>query len=207
MYWSEFLTIAVAHLLAVASPGPDFIVVTKQSVTAGTRPALWTSFGIGSGILLHVTYCLLGVALLLAQSPELFRSMRYLAALYLAYLGMQSLRGAINRSGVTQQQGVSTAVSPWRAFVLGFLTNGLNPKATLFFLALFTAVIDSQTPVLVQAGYGAYMAIATFAWFASLSMLLARTQVRDFLLRAGGWLEGSMGVVLLLLAVQIVLST
>ena len=89
MYWTEFLTIAVAHLFAVASPGPDFAVVMRQCVTSGTRAGLWTSFGVGSGIFLHVSYCVLGVALLLSQSPALFNSMKYLAALYLLYLGIQ----------------------------------------------------------------------------------------------------------------------
>ena len=72
MYWAEFLTIAVAHLFAVASPGPDFAVVLRQSVLGGSRTGIWTSLGVGSAILLHVAYCLLGVALLLAQSPSLF---------------------------------------------------------------------------------------------------------------------------------------
>ena len=60
MYWVEFLTIAVAHLFAVASPGPDFAVVTRQCVTGGTKAGVWTSLGVGTGILLHVSYCLLG---------------------------------------------------------------------------------------------------------------------------------------------------
>ena len=205
MYWSEFLTIALAHLLAVASPGPDFIVVTKQSMTAGTRPALWTSLGVGGAILLHVTYCILGVAILLTQSPDLFRITRFLAAAYLVYLGIQALRNArFSRKGVGQADQFRPAGTAKRAFMLGFLTNGLNPKATLFFLALFTAVIDDSTPTLIQAAYGIYMAVATFIWFAALSLLLTTARVRDTLLRAGVWLEGGMGVVLILLAVQIV---
>ncbi len=62
-YLDEFLLIAVAHFFAVASPGPDFAVVLKQSVQQGRRNALWTSAGVGAAILLHVAYCVLGVAL------------------------------------------------------------------------------------------------------------------------------------------------
>ena len=93
MYWGEFLTIAIAHLFAVASPGPDFAVVTRQCITAGTRAGVWTSLGLGFGILLHVTYCILGVALLISQSSFLFNAMKYLASAYLIYLGIQSVRG------------------------------------------------------------------------------------------------------------------
>ena len=90
--------------------------------------------------------------------------------------------------------------------MLGFLTNGLNPKATLFFLALFTVVIDPTTPTSMQVIYGVYLAVATFAWFAMLSKIFGRPSVREFLLRAGIWFERGMGAVLILLAVQIAVN-
>ena len=71
-YWIEFSTVAIAHLLAVASPGPDFAVVLKQSLSHGRRPALYTSVGIGTAILLHVTYSLLGLGLLIRESETWF---------------------------------------------------------------------------------------------------------------------------------------
>lgn len=203
MYWTEFLTIALAHLFAVASPGPDFAVVLRQCVTSGTRAGIWTSFGVGTGILLHVSYCVLGVALLLSQSPTLFNSMKFLAAIYLFYLGIQSIRSSLGPG--TNQAVVegSSSVNPRKAFVLGFLTNGLNPKATLFFLALFTVVISQETPMSVQIAYGIYLAIATFMWFALLSKVLGRTAVRKWLLKSGAWFERGMGAILVLLALQI----
>lgn len=207
MYWAEFLTIAIAHLFAVASPGPDFAVVLRQCVTSGTRAGLWTSFGVGSGILLHVTYCILGVALLLSQSPTLFNTMKYLAAAYLLYLGIQSIRESLQPVAATESSDVDVSVEPKKAFILGFLTNGLNPKATLFFLALFTVVISSETPTSMQVVYGIYLAIATFAWFAMLSAILGRDRVRDWLLRAGTWFERGMGLVLILIAIQIAFNT
>ena len=68
MYWAEFLTVALIHLLAVASPGPDFAVVLKESVAHGRRAGLFTAWGVGTGILLHVAYSLLGIGLLVSQS-------------------------------------------------------------------------------------------------------------------------------------------
>lgn len=203
MYWPEFLTIAIAHLFAVASPGPDFAIVTRQSVMAGTRIGIWTSLGVGAGILVHVSYCILGVALLLSQSERLFNLMKYVAAAYLFYLGMQSLRESF-KPEQSDSSGAVVSVRPWRAFWSGFLTNGLNPKATLFFLALFTVVIDINTPTSIQIVYGVYLALATFLWFAMLSSILGRQRVRDFMMRAGVWFERGMGIILVLLAVQIV---
>ena len=64
-YWVEFSKVAVAHALAVASPGPDFAVVMKQSLSMGRRAGFWTSVGIGTAILMHVAYSLLGLGLLI----------------------------------------------------------------------------------------------------------------------------------------------
>ena len=72
MNWSEFAVIALAHLFAVASPGPDFAVVLRQTLSHGTRAGIWTSAGIASGIGLHVTYCLLGVALVIVNTRSRF---------------------------------------------------------------------------------------------------------------------------------------
>lgn len=205
-YWTEFLTIAIAHLFAVASPGPDFAIVMRQCVTAGTRAGIWTAVGVGSAILLHVAYCILGVALLLSSSPDLFNIMKLLAAAYLFYLGIQSFRVSLQPVQADIDSSLETAVQPLRAIGVGFLTNGLNPKATLFFLALFTVVISPATPTLVQVAYGLYLALATFAWFAMLSLLLGRPRVRRFMLRAGVWFERGMALVLIVLAVEIALS-
>ena len=97
-------------------------------------------------------------------------------------------------------------LSAARAFGLGFLTNGLNPKATLFFLALFTVVIDPNTPTSIQIMYGLYLAVATFLWFALLSLILGVPRVRVSILRIGVWLERAMGAIFILISLQIVLN-
>ena len=206
MYWAEFFTIAIAHLFAVASPGPDFAIVIKQSVTAGTRAGIWTSLGVGCGILLHVSYCLLGVAFILASSPLLFTVVKMLAAIYMLYLSFQAFKASLKPAVVAVSDAMQPTINPYKSFVSGFLTNGLNPKATLFFLALFTVVISPDTPLSWQIGYGAYLAVATFAWFAMLSKILGRQQVREFMLRAGVWFERGMGLILLGLALQLLLA-
>lgn len=206
MYWAEFFTIAIAHLFAVASPGPDFSVVMQQSVRGGTRSGIWTSLGVGSAILLHVTYCLLGVALLLSQSPTLFNAMKLLAAAYLFYLGVQAIRASLAEPDAEGEGLKEPVLSAARAFAVGFLTNGLNPKATLFFLALFTVVIDPNTPLTIQIMYGLYLAVATFLWFALLSLILGIPRVRDAILRMGVWLERAMGGILILISLQIALN-
>jgi threonine/homoserine/homoserine lactone efflux protein len=178
----------------------------RQSVRCGTRSGIWTSLGVGSAILLHVSYCLLGVAFLLSQSPALFNAVKLLAAVYLFHLGVQSIRASFVRPVIDGEATLEPALSAARAFGLGFVTNGLNPKATLFFLALFTAVIDPNTPTSIQVIYGLYLAGATFLWFAFLSLILGIPRVRVFILRMGAWLERAMGAILILISLKLALN-
>lgn len=205
-YLDEFILIALAHFFAVASPGPDFAIVLKQSIQHGRRNALWTSLGVGLAILLHVGYCLLGVAVLLAQSPTVFMALKYLAGAYLAYIGFQALRSAKpNTTTRDESVDLQTQESVWIAFRRGFLTNALNPKATLFFMSLFTLVISQSTPLIVQAGYGMYMALATWLWFSFLSLILSKPNVRGFFQKSGYWFDRGIGIILIALAVRVVL--
>ncbi|TMP32355.1 lysine transporter LysE [Pseudoalteromonas rubra] len=204
-YLDEFILIALAHFFAVASPGPDFAIVLKQSISFGRRNALMTSAGVGLGILVHVTYCLLGVALLLSQSPELFNAFKYIAGAYLAYMGVQALRATAAPVSPHSDAAQLVQESTFSALRRGFLVNALNPKATLFFLSLFTLVIDPDTPQSVQLFYGLYMAVATWLWFSSLSLVLSKAAVRGFFQRAGHWFDRAIGVVLLLLALRLVI--
>lgn len=205
-YINEFLTIAVVHFLAVASPGPDFAIIVKQSLTRGRRTALYTSVGIGCAILLHVTYSLIGIGLLIASNPLYFKILSYLAAAYLFYIGISGIKSKpashldINEKSLHQGQSFK------KGFLTGFLVNGLNVKATLFFVSLFSLIISTNTPIIVQSIYGIYMAIATAAWFSFLSIMLTMKAFRQRLIKHGYIIDRLMGIVLILLAIKIVVS-
>ena len=203
-YWQEFLSIALVHLLAVASPGPDFAVVLRHSVQFGRRAAIFTSFGIGTAILLHVAYSLLGIAIVIQSTPWLFQLLSYAAAAYLLYIGVMALRAQPGQYHPQQGTEVGRSLSNRKAFILGFLTNGLNPKATLFFLSLFAVVVSPHTPQEIKLLYGGYLATATGAWFCLLSWGLSSAAVRRFIGHQGHWVDRAMGVVLVLLAIQLI---
>ncbi|MDO8541729.1 MAG: LysE family transporter [Opitutaceae bacterium] len=206
-YGVEFLQVAIAHLLAVASPGPDFAIVLRQSLEHGRRTAIWTSIGIGTGIFLHVAYSLLGLGLLVRSSELWFTVVKYLGAAYLAWLGVQSLR-ARARSDVTGGNIPPGAIPAHRgAFATGFLTNVLNPKATLFFISLFVIVVSPQTPKPIQAGYGIWMAAATMGWFCFVSLVFTRDDVRGKFLRHGHWIDRALGIVFLGFAATLALGS
>ncbi|MEC7814966.1 MAG: LysE family transporter [Pseudomonadota bacterium] len=204
-YWFEFMTVALVHLLAVASPGPDFAVMLRQALTQSRHNALLSAAGIGLGILLHVGYSLLGIGLIIQQSIVLFTVLKVVGAIYLLWIAWHCLRA--RASGIHVETAGASAQSSWAAFRLGFLTNALNPKATLFFVSLFSVVISPGTPLALQAGYGLYMAIATGLWFALVAVFFTHPRVRRGFNRFGHWLDRIMGGILVLLAGQLLLST
>lgn len=203
MYWSEFLTVALIHLLAVASPGPDFAIVVRESVAHGRRAGVFTALGVGSGILVHVTYSLLGIGLIVSQSIVLFNALKWLAAAYLLYIGFKALGARPADPAAAELALTDEPRSARSAFVTGFITNGLNPKATLFFLSLFTVVINPHTPVAIQAGYGLYLSMATALWFCLVAWLFSQQRVRAGFARLGHWFDRLMGVVLVGIGVKL----
>ncbi len=206
-FWPEFLVIASVHLLAVASPGPDFAIVLRYAVRYGRRAAIFASLGIGLGILVHVTYSLVGIGLLISTTPWLFQLLSLLAALYLLYLAQGALRAKAPKAEQAIALDQSAGPARRKAFTAGFITNGLNPKATLFFLSLFAVVISTETPLSYKLIYGVYLALATAAWFMLLSLVLTNSRVRGLLLLKVYWFDRVMGVLLLLLALQLLLTS
>jgi threonine/homoserine/homoserine lactone efflux protein len=203
--WVEFFSIAVIHFFAVASPGPDFAVVLKQSIQQGRASAISTSVGIGSGILLHVTYSLIGIGLIIKTTPWLLNILLYLAAGYLTWIGISAIRSQPN--GQTQVAPATDAPkSFFKSFMLGFITNGVNPKATLFFLSVFTVAISSNTLLSHKIIYGLYMAIATAGWFIFLSIVITHKRVRVFYELNGYIFDRIMGIILIVMALFLVLN-
>ncbi len=204
-YWTEFLTIVVAHALAVASPGPDFALVLRQSLAHGRRTAVWSSIGIGCGLSVHITYCLLGLGLFLKNSAGALATVKYLGAAYLLYVGVQALRSRPRTGDLDLAPGPDTPTDH-AAWLNGLLVNVLNPKAALFFISLFPLAVSVTTPKLIQVGYGVWMTLSTMAWFSFVSVVFTRTEVRRRFLAHGHWIDWALGVVFIGFAVSLVLA-
>lgn len=205
-YLQEFLILTVIHLLAVMSPGPDFAVVLRQSISFGRKTAFITSLGIGAGISVHVLYTLLGVGILISQSVQLMVVAKVLGAAYLTYLAIHLLRSKATDKSLSVITVDDDKKHQKKAFMVGFMTNVLNPKATLFFLAIFTTVVSIDTPIAIQSIYGLWIIVTTIAWFCLVSFLFSQQLIRNQFIRHGHWFDRVMGGVLLLFAVKLVIE-
>ncbi|MCF7865683.1 MAG: LysE family transporter [Candidatus Pacebacteria bacterium] len=213
IYILQLLTVAGIHALAVISPGPDFVLISKLSLSYSRKIGFMGAIGIALGIGLHVTYSILGIGTLIASSVLLFNTIKILGALYLIYIGLMSFRKAkdskpksISITELSNEIQNKEKMNSWKAMKSGFLTNALNPKATLFILAVFTQVINPSTPTFIQIGYGLEMVLATTLWFSIVSFFLSTDLVSRKMKSIKGVIEKITGVVLTALGLKILLS-
>lgn len=206
MYWQQFLLVAGIHALAVMSPGPDFAMIAKNSLTRSRKAGVYAAVGLGLGILVHVAYSLLGIALVISNSILLFNIIKTLGAAYLIYIGLRALftkkAKEVDDSAIEGQPDMSPAA----AVRQGFLTNVLNPKATLFFLALFTQIIEPGTPVGIKAMYGIEMSLATIAWFSFVALVLSAPQIKRRFEKIQHRFEQVFGAILVAFGVRIMME-
>ncbi|CAP41675.1 MULTISPECIES: LysE family translocator [Pseudomonadota] len=203
-YLREFLALAAIHFLAVVAPGPDFAVTIRQSVRFGRSAGIGTAIGIGAGISVHVIYTLLGVGALMHATPWLLRVAELVGGAYLLYLGVMFIRQAGKQTAeLTLDSGDGTERSFRQSFTLGFLTNATNPKATLFFLAVFTTVVSASTPLRIQMLYGGWMCFVNAAWFVLVSLVFTSPRIRERFLRIGHWFERFMGLLLIAFSMRL----
>lgn len=207
----EFLLVAGIHWLAVMSPGPDFAMVMRNSLLYSRRTGVLAAAGLAGGILLHVAYSLLGIGLIISKSVLLFNTIKLLGAGYLIYIGMKSLLSKKDNANQTEDSSTTAKaqneLSAIASLRLGFLTNALNPKATLFFLALFTQVIDPGTPIGIKILYGVEMSAATFLWFSIVALILTHKRINHAFAGIKHYLERIFGAILIALGLKVALGT
>lgn len=204
-YLTLISMVAVIHLLAAISPGPDFIMACRNSLIYSRKTGIWTAVGFGAGIAIHVFYSLAGLALIISKSILLFNAIKFLGAGYLIYIGLKSFFSKSSKIdlGMSDQKEDLKRLA---AVKIGFLTNVLNPKATLFFLSLFTFVISPETPFLVLIILGIVMVADTILWFSLVAVFITQTGVRSVFERFQNAFNKTLGGLLIALGIKVALT-
>ena len=201
----EIIAVATITLLAVISPGADFAMVTRNSLLHGRTAGLLAALGIAFGVQLHVIYTMLGVGVLLQQSPQWFAAIKVAGALYLIYVGYQTwvCRPQADSPSETKTHGLTK----WGALRTGFFTNALNPKTTLFVVSVYTQVVHPDTPLVIQFGYGLFMSLAHGMWFGLVAAFFSDPGLRMRMLHRQVALNRGIGSVLGLLGMSLVFAS
>ena len=204
-YIPLIFTVAGIHMLAAISPGPDFIMVIKNSLAHSRKAGIWIAVGFGLGIGIHVLYCLAGIAFIISQSIVLFNIIKLLGAGYLIYIGVRSFMSKSKELDVEVEK-ISNTMSAWGGVRSGFLTNILNPKASLFFFGLFTLMIPADTPRYVLGIIGVIVIVQTMLWFSFVATILTHKKIRSIFERYQNVFNKTFGGLLVILGLKVALS-
>ena len=142
----DLLLFVVTALVLNATPGVDMLYTLTRTLQHGWRAGLIAALGIIAGCVVHTMAAALGLAALLAASAWAFTAVKWIGAAYLLWLAWGMLRAAADRDVATSRVSVASHERLGRIFVQGFLTNVLNPKVALFFLALLPQFIAADAP-------------------------------------------------------------
>ena len=219
---SLLLTLGVIHTVALISPGPDFAIMVKIATQQRRNTALAAAAGISVAILAHTILSLTGVSLVIKSSHILYLVVQIAGASYLAWMGFSALRSGMEmwRKPLTsvdeansnvQETSVynvsKTRVIPMsqrQGFLTGLYTNLLNPKALVFFLTLFSALITPDVTASTKLVSAVLLFVLSLAWFGLLAVMLSKAQVQLKLQRLTPTIDVVIGVIFMSVAVAIV---
>jgi threonine/homoserine/homoserine lactone efflux protein len=207
LFWAF---IALAALLTV-TPGADTVLTIRNTLASGTRAGLCTMAGICSGFMFQPLLATLGVAALFVRLPLAFAVVKTAGALYLVYLGIQSLHEAIrlcrSRTDSETVTPAAAKVSGWKRYREGLLTNALNPKIAVFYFAILPQFIKPGDPILMKSLLMTFCHYAMgMIWLGG--MALCAGQLRSVLVRPGvkAALEALSGVAMIGFGARLALS-
>ena len=208
MHILNFEAFLVAIALLTITPGIDTVLVIKNTSRSGGKDGVLTSLGICLGLFVHATFSAVGISAMLLQSAGLFLAMKWVGAAYLIWLGMGGLKAAIKgHAGIAIGDTDVRSFSVRRSLQEGFLSNVLNPKTAVFYLAFLPQFIDPQYSPFLQAmtmaGIHFMMAMIWQSGLAGAVSYAKRFFANPAALR---WMEGITGSVLLCLGAKLILD-
>jgi len=204
---SLFITIAIVHIIALMSPGPDFFFVSQTAVSRSRHEAMAGVAGITLGVAIWAALALLGLQLLLHRLIWLERLIAVGGGFYLCWMGLKMLRSALAKPSPTQAaEPVQVFVGAWRSLRNGLFTNLANPKVVIYFGSIFSAFVGTGVPAATRWGLWALVVAETFLWFSFVAGCFALPVMRRGYLRISRWIDGCAGAVFMLFGLHLIFS-
>ncbi|WP_024559830.1 threonine export protein RhtC [Franconibacter pulveris 601] len=201
-----FLTVALVHLVALMSPGPDFFFVSQTAVSRSRKEAMMGVLGITFGVMIWAGVALLGLHLILEKMAWLHTAIMVGGGLYLCWMGYQMLRGALKKGEPSTEAPEVELARGGRSFVKGLLTNLANPKAIIYFGSVFSLFVGDSVGSHERMGIFVLIALETFAWFAVVASLFALPAMRRGYQRLAKWIDGMAGALFAGFGIHLIIS-
>lgn len=202
---NELYLVVTISALAVISPGSDFAIVTKNTISNGRYAGYATALGIALSTWVHTFYCLIGIALLISKSPTLFHLIKYVGMGYLLYIGITTFQSKFTANNLSQCS--PSRHTMFNSFKQGLLSNVANPKTTLFYLSLFTMVISKNTTLYIQVLYGFIICLLHLLWFIFVSYLISHPAIKRKFDKNIALVNKIIGIILIGIAIKFAFIT
>ncbi|WP_112480089.1 LysE family translocator [Vibrio variabilis] len=207
MHIQNFEAFIVAITILTLTPGLDTALVIRNTTRGGFRDGAVTSLGICLGLFVHATFSALGISVVLTQSAELFSLVKGIGAAYLIWLGLSSLRSLKHASSMAVEHSVVNKVSGKRSLREGFLSNVLNPKTAVFYLAFLPQFINPEYSPFAQSMLMATIHfVIAMLWQCGLSGMLNSAKSLLKSAKFTRWMEATTGAVLIGLGVKLLME-
>lgn len=202
-----FFTVALVHIIALMSPGPDFFFVSQTAVSRSRKEAMMGVLGITCGVMVWAGVALLGLNLIIEKMAWLHTIIMVGGGLYLCWMGFQMLRGALKKSeaAAAVEPQVELARSG-RSFLKGLLTNLANPKAIIYFGSVFSLFVGDSVSSGARWGIFLLIVLETLAWFTVVASLFALPGMRRGYQRMAKWIDGIAGTLLAGFGIHLIIS-
>lgn len=189
MFINDLYALILITLITIVTPGPDFVVVVKNTIIGSRRAGILTALGVSTAIWIHITYSIIAVNFIANQSEFILQSVKLLGATYLIWLGCKSINiFKIKKGTVDNKKNYS---SYW---LVGFINNLLNPKATLFFISVFSHIVSPDATLSTQLLYGVIITIICLSWFCLVPIILTNRWTEPYLDKVISPIEKVAGV-------------
>ncbi|EMB2350475.1 threonine export protein RhtC [Serratia ureilytica] len=189
-----FLTVALVHLIALMSPGPDFFFVSQTAASRSRREAMMGVVGISLGIVVWAGVALMGLHLILQKMAWLHQIIMVGGGIYLCWMGWQLLRSARTQQAPPAAEAQVALPKAGRSFIRGFLTNLSNPKAVIYFGSVFSLFVGDSVGAGARWGLFLLIVAETFVWFSLVAVVFALPAMRRGYQRLAKWIDGVAGV-------------
>lgn len=209
MFDAQLIGYTLAVALLTITPGADTMLVMRNVLARGRKAGILATLGVSSGLFIHALLSGLGLSLILTRSALAFSVVKWAGALYLCYLGVQSLRSAFKQTQSINELSAAAEPNhnPWHAYREGLITNVLNPKVALFYLAFLPQFIRPNDPVLLRSLLlTSIHFVLGIVWLGLITLSLDK--MRSWMLkpRVRAWIEGSTGLILFGFGIRLALS-
>ncbi|MGB0467111.1 MAG: LysE family translocator [Pontibacterium sp.] len=203
MTLTTWFSIVAICVLGAVSPGPSLAVVLRHTVTNSRQHGIAAGVFHAVGVAFWALLTILGLALLVAQSPLLFRLMTYAGAAYLAWLGFKALTA---KSQAVLHPGQAASVSVFRSGLDGLMISLINPKLALFFIALFSQFVSAELSTGDQVAMMATAGIIDGLWYLLVALIFSHSRMLAGLHKHAVWVDRITGGIFIALAAQVVVG-